>query len=58
MLDMIQAFRHLINAAVKSGRSDLAHEEVDRLIDRGTSSDRQELLKALVVERGRQSSSD
>jgi hypothetical protein len=54
-LDMIQAHQHLINAAVSSGRSEWAAAEVDRLIDRGTSSDRQALLKVLVEERSRQS---
>ena len=52
-MDIIRAYQYLTNAAAKCGGLDWAHEEVDRLIGRGTSSDRQELVKALVAERAR-----
>jgi hypothetical protein len=55
---LIRAYQQLASAAAMCGRSEWAAAEVDRLIDQGTSSDRQELLKVLVAERSRQSSLD
>ena len=53
-LDMKDAYQHLMNASEKCGRLDWALAEVDRLIVKGTSSDRQGLLTALVESRKRQ----
>jgi hypothetical protein len=53
-LDMIRAYQHLANAAAKCDKLGWAEAEVDRLIAKGTSPDRQEMLWALVAERGRQ----
>ena len=53
-LDMIRAYQHLANAATKCDKLGWAEAEVDRLIAKRTSSDRQEMLQSLVAERGRQ----
>jgi hypothetical protein len=52
-LDMMNAYRHLIDAAARCGRSEWVEVELDRLISKGTSSDRQELLRVLISERER-----
>lgn len=51
-LDMMNAHRHLVEAANRCGRSDWADAEVGRFIERGASSDRQEFLRVLISERG------
>jgi hypothetical protein len=48
---MNDACQHLMNASDKCGRMDWALAEVDRLIAKGTSSDRQDLLSVLVAVR-------
>jgi hypothetical protein len=53
MLDMMNAHRHLMGAAAGCGRSEWAETEVDQLIERGTTSDRQEFLRVLISERER-----
>ena len=52
-LDMLNAHRHLRNAAGRCGRGKWAEAEVDRLIERGTASARQEFLRVLSSERQR-----
>ena len=54
-LDIVNAYRHLATASAKSGRTAWAQKEVDRLIAKGASSDRQEMLDLLVAERNRHS---
>lgn len=53
-LDMMNAYRHLRDAAARCERSEWAEAEVDRLIERGTSSDRQGFVRVLISERRRQ----
>ena len=53
-LDMMNAYRHLREAAARCGRCEWAEAEVDRLIERGTSSDCQDFLRVLISERRRQ----
>lgn len=52
-LDVIRAYRHLVEAADKCGRSEWAEEELDQVIARGTTADRQEFLRVLISERER-----
>jgi hypothetical protein len=54
MLDMLKAHRLLRDAAARCGRSEWAEAEVDQVIERGTTSDRQEFLQVLISERRRQ----
>ena len=53
-LDLIRAYQHLTNAAAKCDRQDWAQAEVDRLIAKRTSSDRQVMLLSLLAEHERQ----
>lgn len=56
-LDVIRAYQHLVKAATALGNLQWAENEVSRLIDHGTTSGRQDLLRALVEEHRRRSTS-
>jgi hypothetical protein len=49
----VNAHRHLRDAADRCGRLEWVEAEVDQLIERGTTSDRQEYLRVLILEHGR-----
>ena len=49
-LDLLNAHRHLRNAAAKCGRSEWAESELGRLVEQGASSGRQEFLRVLISE--------
>ena len=53
-LDMMNAHRHLVDAAPRCGRTEWADAEVDRLVERGTASDRQDFSRVLISERRQQ----
>ncbi len=53
-LDMMNAYRHLRDAAARCERSEWAKTEMGRLIEQGTTPDRHEFLRALISERQRQ----
>jgi len=54
VLDIVNAHRHLVEAAARCGRSEWATVEVNTLIERGTSSGGQEFLQVLIAEHQRQ----
>ncbi len=52
-MDVVQAHQYLMEAAVRCGRTDCAEAELDRLVARGGSGERQAFLHVLVSRRER-----